>query len=378
MKIITNVQKSGSGGIYHAFTSFLGYLNQTNQKKIKITGIDVQHKDNSHTQAYQNKEGIFTLNSTFCDFPGIEKAARIADSLKDMENLYEEVIEQYRQLIKLEKPDVILLNGTYYLPWCLLMASKSLRIPTILHYHGILSKEITSWEDKSRKLLEGMEKSFNLPQTFYIFPSKLAKKVVEEEVFGNKVKRFTISPNPVPRHFFTKRKKKKNNNLGIVSRWANVKNSSYAVELGAHNSRQNNKLSINVVTDLNEKSKGYEKLSELVNFKKIMSSQKLAGFYSRMGVVISPSFFETYGNVAQEALASNTPALVNSQMGVAETYKKLGLKDWVVDFNLVGEVFKKAKELIDQEVPLKIRKTLYEEYSPEITSLRMLNAIKSV
>lgn len=378
MKIITNVQISNSGGIFQTFSSFLGFLNKSRQKHITITGIDIQHRINSSFENFQKKERLFTLISAYCNFPDINKAVKMSDSLEDIENFYTEVIEKYQQIIIQEKPDLILLNGTYFLPWCLLIASKNLHIPIILHYHGILTKEVAHWEEKSRLLLEQMEKSFDLKKIFYVFPSQLAKKVVEDEVFGHKLKKFSISPNPIPRHFFKIKKKGNSNNLGIVSRWAQVKNPSFANKIGMYNRSQGGEFSINVVTDLKKSSKRYIRLSGLVNLQTTMSSQKLGRFYNQMGVVISPSLFETYGNVPQEALASNTPALVNSQMGVAETFNALGLQNWIVDFGSVYDIYRKAKELIGQEVPPKIRKVLYDEYSPEKIHSQLLTVMKSV
>jgi len=377
MKILTNVQSSSSGGIFQTFSSFLGFLERRGKTNVTITGIDIQPKINFSRKNLEKSRGIFTLITAFCEVPDIHKVTKISKSLKDIENFYSDVIEIYQQIILQKKPDLILLNGTYFLPWCLLIASRNLNVPMILHYHGILTKEVAQWDKKSRLLLNQMEKDFDLKKIFYVFPSKLSKMVVESEVFGHKIKKYLVLSNPVQRHFFNSKKKRNSKNMGIVSRWAEVKNFPFVGKIAAYNYKQGNEFSIEVVTNLNKMSREYKKGLDLVKLQTTMTNQELAEFYTQMGVVVSPSLFETYGNVAQESLASNTPALVNSQMGVAETFKELGLKDWIVDFSSVQDVFDKAKEIRHQEVSPKIRKILYEEYSPDKIHGQLLSLIKS-
>lgn len=124
-------------------------------------------------------------------------------------------------------------------------------------------------------------------------------------------------------------------------------------------------------------SKVHRGLSGLAVFKRAVDNEQLSGFYSSMGVVISPSHFETYGNVAKEAVASGVPALVSSQMGVAETFKELGLNDWITDFRSVRDVYAKIREVSGQEVPSNVRMELQEKHSPEYIHGKMLGIIKS-
>ena len=87
-----------------------------------------------------------------------------------------------------------------------------------------------------------------------------------------------------------------------------------------------------------------------------MSSRKLAKFYEKMGIIISPSLFETYGNVAQESIASGTPALISSNMGVSETFRDLGLSDYIVNFKSTQDVYNKIINFSGQPISDKVRK----------------------
>ncbi len=52
-------------------------------------------------------------------------------------------------------------------------------------------------------------------------------------------------------------------------------------------------------------------------------------------------------------------------MGVAETFRKIGLADWVVDFTSPAKTLKKAKMLAATSVPAEALAALREECSSE-------------
>ncbi|MDD2823156.1 MAG: glycosyltransferase [Candidatus Daviesbacteria bacterium] len=379
MKILTNIQTSHLAGISQTFSSFLESAEKEHKRRFDITGVEIiANSKLDKPKRREKKKGKFTLISLESNFPNISEASRNSKNIQEIENTYVNLINIYQEIIKKERPDVILLNGTYLIPWCLFKASQGFNTPTVLHYHGILSKEVAHWEEKQRLLLGQMEKSFDQKGLYYLFPSNLAKEVVENEIYGHKIVNFSVLPNPVPKHFFQINKKGSSKNIGIVSRWAMVKNPSFIKRIVTYNQKHSNQFLLNIVTDLKKDSKVYKGISESVHFQEPMNNQRLADFYGKMGIIISPSVFETYGNVAQEALAANTPALVSSNMGVSETYRKLGLQDWIVDFNSVKNVYDKAKEISKQGVNPMVRKMIFDEYSPEKIHGQLLNILSSV
>ncbi|MDD4990540.1 MAG: glycosyltransferase, partial [Candidatus Pacebacteria bacterium] len=96
--------------------------------------------------------------------------------------------------------------------------------------------------------------------------------------------------------------------------------------------------------------------------------------YRDMGVVISPSHFETYGNVAKESIATGTPAMISSNMGVSETFKNLGLHNWIIDFNSVEDVYKKIENVMGENVHVSVKDKMKKLYSP----CKIFNQIISV
>ncbi|MDQ3018477.1 MAG: glycosyltransferase family 4 protein [bacterium] len=376
MKILTNVRFAQVAGIAQTLSSFIGFIEQSKNKAVKIVGVDVLSNGRTPQQL---KEGNFALISGGVTVPHIVDTIKTATKISDIQIRYQEVIEAYRRAIIREKPDVILINGTYYLPWCLLHASRDFSIPTILHYHGSITKETEHWKQEGhRKLFREMEQQFDHSNMFYIFPSNLTKSVVETEVFKHQIDKYSILPNPVPAQFFLGKPKGRRKHIGVVGRWTRIKNPNFINRLARYNAKHGGEFDMNIVTDLGINSKPMQDLAGLATFKRSMNNEKLSNFYASMGVVVSPSHFETYGNVAKEALASGVPAFVSSSMGVAETFRELGLEAWITDFRSVKDVYAKIKDVSGQEVPMSARKQLLEKHSANHINGKMLKILKSV
>jgi glycosyltransferase involved in cell wall biosynthesis len=362
MKVLTNIRFAQTAGIAQVVLAFMDFIEASNKNNINVVAVNICDEAQG---TYNKKSGEKTSTiSVGVRVPNIAKVVEKSKTLADVEKKLEPIIKAYQKAIQEEKPDLALVNGTYFMPWCLMKAAERENIPAVLHYHGVLTKETQNWKKHPKELFYQMEKSFDKKDLFYIFPSQITKTTVEKEVFGHKIKKFAILPNPVSDYFFEKDAKEEKKNIGIVSRWAGIKNVKFCEKLAEYNQKRGAKFVVNVITDLDTKNKKYKELSKVVTFHKPTSNKKLASFYRNMGVVISPSHFETYGNVAKEALATGTPAIVNPNMGVAETFDVLGLKRWVINFDSVKSVYNKIESVIGETVNTETREKMKRLYVP--------------
>jgi len=362
MKILTNIRFAQTAGIAQVVLSFMDFIEKDKENNINVVAVNIA---NQLEKTYQKTTNSKTSTVSFgIEIPNIADVIEKSKTLNDVENSLEPLIKIYQKAIKKECPDLVLINGTYFMPWALKVATERENVPAVLHYHGVLTKETQNWKKEKREIFYQMEKSFDKKDMFYIFPSKITKQTVEKEVFGHKIKKFSVLPNPVSDHFFEEDVKKETKNIGIVSRWTGIKNVKFCEKLAEYNKKKGAKFIVNVITDLDTKNKKYKELSKIIKFHKPKSNKELASFYKNMGIVISPSHFETYGNVAKEALATGTPAIVSPNMGVSETFNKLGLNDWVVDFNSVKSVYNKIENIIGEPVSEKTREKMKKLYIP--------------
>ena len=114
-----------------------------------------------------------------------------------------------------------------------------------------------------------------------------------------------------------------------------------------------------MVSNINRKNWLWKKLSRAgVKILSAMDTDRLRNFYRNMGIIICPSFFETYGNVPAESVAAGTPALISDIMGVAEIFKKHDLTHYIIDFGDVYDAVSKIDGFRNQRIDRQKRESL--------------------
>jgi glycosyltransferase involved in cell wall biosynthesis len=144
-----------------------------------------------------------------------------------------------------------------------------------------------------------------------------------------------------------------------VGRAAKVKNPEYLLGLKKELKKQKIDVGVFMVSEISKKNRLRKKLRKAgIKILPAMNIQQLRDFYRNMGIIISPSVFETYGNVPLESVASGTPALINNNMGVAEIFRRHHLDDYVLDFGDVPNVVRKIDGFRHDSVDRNIRESL--------------------
>jgi len=381
MKILTNIQSNNLAGISRVVFSLMDYLKDN--RNIDIVGVDIlESKNNTKNVKYKNVKFLRKIIKT----DNIGDIIRRSKNIEEVAMEFIKIIDYYKNVIKIEKPDIIIINGTYYIPWCLLRAAKSSKCKIVIHYHGILTKETEHWDDESRKKFFQMEKMFINDEYFYIFPSSLTKNTVEN-IFNKKIINFSVLPNPVPLDFFKYYKIKDINNrvnkipkLGFVLRWSSIKNIEFIRSFIYYNilnkKYKRRYFEIFIITDKNISDIGLN-FKESLKIIKPMDSIGLIKFYKKMDIIFCPSKFETYGNVAMEALSVGTQVLVNNDMGIVEVLRQNNLEKNIINLkkDFIEDVYKKCFILSDTAIDKKTIKFIQEKYSSEIIGERFFNII---
>lgn len=364
MRIFSNIQTSHVAGISRVMSSFAEFVRSSQSGEgieLVCVTIDPESKSLDLWREEPERGGSKTLTYQ-APLPSFGDVVRDAKNIDDIRDAYKPLTDALRKKLKEEKPDVVLVNGTYFVPWCLVMAARSLRLPVVLYYHGSLTKETEHWKEKNSKhLLRQMEASFDRVDIKYLFPSELIKDFIEQKVFRHPLYRrhVVVLPNPIPEAFFRAKRRAAKQRVGFVGRWTRIKNPAFLVRFVELNRKAGEPFEIYVLTDPASRATAAKILHDQVRFVRPRAkSADLASFYTKMSAIICPSHFETYGNVAQEAVAAGTPAFVSRNMGVAEVLERVGLSELIVDFTKPRSVFKALQGAEDIDISRTARRAL--------------------
>lgn len=371
MKIATNVTRDYLGGIT---ISNINFLNSLHGKGKGIVGIELNAK-----RYMQGATAFWHLSPEWFghniinihDIP-LKKAIYRSKNLKDLEREYRPIIKIIKDILSKEKPDVVFLNGTYYIPWLISVAAYELDIPIVLRYAGVYSKETENEKPKAKKFFSDIEKSFQKRASYFIFPSHLCKEVVEKEIAKKEIKKAFVIPNPVTAPVVDNSPKSVERRIAAVGRWDTIKNFKDFFEIHKILKKEGWKHEASFVTGGSE----IKSMPKTINRFASMTHDELIKFYSSQGLIISPSIFETFGNVPMEAACMGIPVLVSDNMGCAEILKMAGLENMVMSFSDLKKVAQRAKELCGQQIMPKQINNLRKFLNPQVINAEVASILR--
>ncbi|MDD2646966.1 MAG: glycosyltransferase, partial [Patescibacteria group bacterium] len=306
MTIATNVTREYLGGITRSNISFINFLYG---KSKGIIGLELNNRRYvlgpdifKHLPSPWFNHHIINIHDI-----SIYKAIYSSKSLKDLEKKYRPIIKIIKAILIKNKPRVVFLNGTYYVPWLMSIAAYELKIPIVLRYAGVYSKETKNEKPKAKKFFNQIEKSFQKRVNYFIFPSRLCRNVVEKEIINKKIKNSFIIPNPfnIPAGKITFKGLKRR--IAAVGRWDEIKNFKEFFNIHKTLLKKGWRHKASFVTG-GAKIKNFpNKINRLMP----MTHDKLLKFYLSQGLIVCPSSFETFGNVPIEAACMGVPALAS-------------------------------------------------------------------
>lgn len=374
MKIATNVTRDYLGGITISNVNFLNFLQGTGRGVIGIELNARRHMGGATAFWHFSPEWFEHNIINIHDIP-FEKAIRRAKNLKDLERQYRPVITIIKNILKKDKPDVMFLNGTYYIPWLMSIAAYELDIPIVLRYAGVYSKETENTKPKMRKFCAEIEKSFQKRTKYFIFPSQLCKNVVEWEVARKELKNSSVIPNGVNVMKSCAVPSTVERRIVAVGRWDKVKNFDVFFKLHTLLKKQGWAHEATFVTGDVRKIK---RMPKTINRLASMTHDELMRFYTSQGIVISPSLFETFGNVPVEAACLGIPVLVSENMGCAELFKTAGLENMVISFSDLDQVAERVKKLCGQQILPRQMNNLRKYVDPDVVNAEISAVLREV
>lgn len=372
MKIATNVHRDAFGGITISNLALFDWLED---KEDTIVGIEII------TGRHILGPVIFRryLPSFFSHhiINGIDILPRHSwEKIGNIRKKWDVLIETTKNILRLEAPDILLANGTYNTPWILAQAAKELGIPIVLRYAGVLQKEINHKNFFVKNRLLAYEKWLASTAVSIIFPSEICKKIVEKEILGCPAKQSVVIPNPAIAVKTNTRRNAGRFTLVAIGRWTPIKNFQAFVALHKELLLEGWQHRAIMVTSHWDEKFG---IPETIERKEPMSQEDLFKFYRSVNLLVVTSNFETFCNVAAEAVVNGVSVLVSKNVGFSEILIKAGLKRMVIDsFGDPVQVAEAVKRLSKTKLTQKEIKKVAALVNPQIIHERILNVLNNV
>lgn len=379
MKIAVNVSREYLGGITASNLSLVKHLYGQDIQTIALE-INARRVMKGPVIFRQLDPTLFDHNIINIHPDTLKNVLKKSTTLQEMEAHFSEPINDVMSVLKETKPDVILISGTYYIPWIISVATKKLNIPIVLWYSGILTKEVECYDEKARKLFSAMELSIIKRAKKIIFPSKLCKNTVEELFHKHLTAKTYVIPNAVNKDFL--------NDIAVdfsvsrriagIGRYTHIKNFDTFFEIHKRLLKEKWEHECNFISVVDKQA--LKKIPKTINVLPPMNTLGIKKFYLSQGLIVSPSHFETFGNVPMEAACLGIPVLVNETMGCAEVLQKVGLSNMVISFEDTSLVTSRIKELCGQSILPKqinaLRKLLDPEFINEQVKSVIISALR--
>lgn len=351
MKVGINITRDALGGITTTNLSLLDQLHGSTHNG--FVGVELNPARKFKAAAlYRHLDPDWFSHHVIsvCDM-GLGTMMEKSKDLKSLEKNFEPIIKLIQEILRKEEVDIMLINGTYYVPWLISLACKREKIPIVLWYAGVLSRETSHFKPKARKLMQELEKSVVRMAKSIIFPSELCKRVVINEVLNSERTRGgVVLPNPI-NPVFTQCNSSElsvDNRIGFVGRFNKIKNPEGFIKIHKALLKAGWPHEATMVTNASPKER--RSIPKTIQVLPSMSPEELQIFYSTQGIILSPSEFETFGNVPIEAVCTGIPVLVHENLGCTDVLKESNLSDFVVDFNNMDEVLTRVKKFCGQQI----------------------------
>jgi hypothetical protein len=108
----------------------------------------------------------------------------------------------------------------------------------------------------------------------------------------------------------------------------------------------------------------------------MMANDKMKSFYKKQGLIISPSHFETFGNVPVETVCVGVPVLINENMGCSEVFSQAELEEMIISFDNLELVADRVINLCGKTLDSSKLNTLKNLINCETVSEKIVKILK--
>lgn len=365
----TEITEGGPARFSALFSDFF------KKKKIAVIPIVFSYSESGNTTSIKkHTRKNRTIYELVYNATNIHKSFKKEITPKKFKALFDEMIAVTQEFIETQKPDVVFLNGFNVTNWVLLRAAKNAGIPIMVRHAGVWKREISAsrfmFSAAVRRIFYDMERDTVRLSNHNSFINEFSKKAfITAYGFENELaKKTSIIPNPTEFPSLGDNKKDSSvTTVGMVARWDSIKNHAAVLRLAKSMPPSWRIYSVTKPSS-SDFAKQYKKY---ITVYPPMDASSLNNFYQSIDILILPSYFETFGAVAAEAIVLGVPVIVSEKVGFSELLEKFQLQYAIVTPSISGEKMVQHTKFVlqnkqkDKKKYSALVQYLKKEYSPE-------------
>lgn len=326
MRLVTNIDRDTFGGITVSHLKFFDWI--VASSRVHVIGIEFLG-----SRTIREPSVFYPYTRTILSY----YVLNVLDFLKKyrwgrnpfLSFFWRALYKKTADIIVRERGEVVLVNGTYWASWILARAAYFLGKPYVVRYAGLMSVETQHRSFFERQIFRSYEAWIAKHAHAIIFPSPLCKEIVERDILRGRDIPSLILPNPVVTPVWRAKNKTRRRSvvLGFVGRLSSVKNFPGFVQL--HKSLLQQGFDHEAVA-VTSRPPRQSFAPSTISFVPPVSPERLPHFLRTLDVLLVPSHFETFSNVAAEALLQGTSVLVTPRVGIASFLEEAGLSRMII------------------------------------------------
>ncbi len=358
MKIVVARGPGQYGGIFRRFRALAAYCDQRHEMIGLLPCGDQDGVLDDPVRTY-----VFSLRPAAID---LMRATEIDEVLAACDAAIDAIARRLASLA----PDRVMATDTDLKGLLVIEACRRLGLSVTTHVSSVAHVDAAFAGRPSQRYMEAVERFCLTKSSRLIFPSAFAAQ--ECGVRVSDMAPWTVVYNGIAPEFLDPSPVSRDSTLvGAVTRLSPIKNPETLGRIAAALPRHG--LRLEVVAS----AQGARKFPMLEQHARLLAptldNARLASFYGRCRAIVSPSQFEASGNVPMEALATGTPPVVTTRMGVAEILRSFGRDDLVVAPNDVDAAVRSLLEAAPVDAAL--RATLRREFAWPVVCQRLIAAL---
>lgn len=318
MKLVMSRNSSQFGGIFRRFREMAAYC----EGRVEMVGV---LPIANHGVRVSGPVRTYVYPRSMIDRE-IEQARTVDEVIAGAGAL----IEALAADLERERPDALLVSDTGLRAFCVLVAARQLGVPATTVVAGLSTIEELHDKREATPWTTLIERFCLQRSDLLVFPSGFAAAraaAAHPDIAPHEVVR-----NGVPELFtrWPRGDQPPRRRVGGIMRLAAHKNPAAFIEICARLLAHGYEAEVVASLEPDPTNEVHAFPSFVRVREHMIEAEQLARFYASQRVMLSPSRFETFGNVPMEAVATGVPAIVTEAMGVAERFRELGLDHLIV------------------------------------------------